>query len=96
MPQRTVIRSVALADAKAGLRKDMDLLWEGDVILHAGPPLPEEELSGATVIDGRGKLAVPGFANTHTHVPMVALRGFGSDLNLQDWLHTKIFRRKTG
>jgi len=43
------------------------------------------------VIEGKGKIALPGLVNLHTHSPMVLLRGFGDDLVLQQWLETKIW-----
>ncbi|MDD3244203.1 MAG: amidohydrolase [Eubacteriales bacterium] len=43
------------------------------------------------VIDARGGVVMPGFINAHTHLAMTLLRGYGSDLNLQDWLFQKIF-----
>ncbi len=39
---------------------------------------------------GKGKIALPGLVNAHTHTPMTLLRGWGSDLSLQDWLFKKI------
>ena len=52
-------------------------------------------------IDGRYKsiqrldrpdaLLTPGLINTHTHAPMVLLRGIADDLKLQDWLEKYIF-----
>ncbi len=38
------------------------------------------------VIDGRGKLYMPGLVNTHGHAAMSLLRGVGDDLALQIWL----------
>jgi cytosine/adenosine deaminase-related metal-dependent hydrolase len=32
------------------------------------------------IIDGTGKLLLPGFINTHTHVPMTIFRGLGDDM----------------
>lgn len=32
------------------------------------------------IIDGTGKLLIPGFINTHTHVPMTVFRGLGDDM----------------
>ncbi len=32
------------------------------------------------VIDGTGRLLLPGFINTHTHVPMTVFRGLGDDM----------------
>jgi 5-methylthioadenosine/S-adenosylhomocysteine deaminase len=44
-----------------------------------------------TVIEGKGKIALPGFVNLHTHSPMALFRGFGDDLPLQSWLETRIW-----
>src|SRR5207253_4765472 len=33
----------------------------------------------------------PGLINTHTHAPMVLLRGIADDLRLQEWLEKYIF-----
>lgn len=43
------------------------------------------------IIDGKGMLAIPGLINTHTHTAMTFLRNYANDMNLQDWLFTKIF-----
>lgn len=43
------------------------------------------------VIDGRGKLAMPGLVNTHTHAAMTLLRGVAEDLPIKEWLETKVF-----
>jgi 5-methylthioadenosine/S-adenosylhomocysteine deaminase len=42
-------------------------------------------------IDGRKKLVLPGLINTHTHIPMTLLRGYGDDMVLKDWLSTCIW-----
>jgi len=47
-----------------------------------------------TVIDGRGKAAVPGFVNTHTHAAMTLLRSFADDMPLQHWLEKAIWPRE--
>lgn len=41
-----------------------------------------DEISGEydSVMDGTGKLLLPGFINTHTHVPMTIFRGLGDDM----------------
>ncbi|MCL2110759.1 MAG: amidohydrolase [Clostridiales bacterium] len=43
------------------------------------------------VFDGRGKLLMPGFYNSHTHSSMTLLRGYGENLPLREWLTKKIF-----
>ena len=52
-------------------------------------PLASEE--GEEVYDGRGKLLMPALVNAHAHAPMTLLRGWGENLNLQDWLNQRIF-----
>lgn len=37
-------------------------------------------------IDGTNHLVLPGLLNTHTHIPMTLLRGYGDDMLLNDWL----------
>ncbi len=43
------------------------------------------------VIDGTNKVLMPGLVNTHTHIPMVLMRGMSDDTDLQDWLFNHIF-----
>ena len=38
-------------------------------------------------IDGRKKLVLPGLINTHTHIPMTLLRGYGDDMVLHRSSH---------
>jgi 5-methylthioadenosine/S-adenosylhomocysteine deaminase len=42
-------------------------------------------------IDGTDKLVIPGFINTHTHIPMTLLRGYADDMLLGDWLSQRIW-----
>ena len=42
-------------------------------------------------IDGAHKLVLPGLINTHTHIPMTLLRGYGDDMLLSDWLAQRIW-----
>lgn len=43
------------------------------------------------VLDAKGMWVMPGFVNTHTHLPMTMLRGYADDLPLQEWLTQHIF-----
>ena len=61
----------------------------GGKITYFGTQKPEG--ASARVINGAGKVLMPGFINAHTHIPMTLLRGFADDLNLQDWLFNYIF-----
>jgi 5-methylthioadenosine/S-adenosylhomocysteine deaminase len=42
-------------------------------------------------LDASGMVVMPGLINTHTHVPMVLLRGLADDLPLMEWLNQNIF-----
>ncbi len=42
-------------------------------------------------IDGKNKWVLPGLINTHTHIPMTLLRGYGYDMILKQWLETCIW-----
>ena len=53
--------------------------------------ISNKEYEADKVIDGTGKLAIPGLINTHTHVGMSLFRNHGNDLALYDWLTKAIF-----
>ncbi|WIM38087.1 amidohydrolase [Paenibacillus sp. PK4536] len=52
------------------------------------PPLTGDDVQ---VIDGTGKVTMPGLINAHQHTPMNLLKGFSDDLKLMDWLEKKMF-----
>ena len=43
------------------------------------------------VINGSGRLLIPGLINSHCHVPMTLLRGYGEGLPLDRWLSERVF-----
>jgi 5-methylthioadenosine/S-adenosylhomocysteine deaminase len=49
------------------------------------------KFTGKTTIDASGMVVLPGFVNTHTHVPMTLFRGIADDRDLMDWLNNYIF-----
>lgn len=50
-----------------------------------------EHRDSLKVIDGRGKLAMPGLVNTHNHIPMTLLRSYADDLPLMPWLNDHVW-----
>lgn len=46
---------------------------------------------GETLVEGGGKLAFSGFANTHTHLAMVLFRGLADGVPLHVWLENHIW-----
>lgn len=57
----------------------------GDRIDYIGTEIPFKSYD--SVKDMYNKLLMPGLVNSHGHSAMNLLRGIGSDLPLQDWLH---------
>lgn len=51
----------------------------------------ENNWQAEKVINGTGKLAMPGFVNCHTHAAMTLLRSYADDLPLMRWLNDKIW-----
>lgn len=63
------------------------LIVDGDRIAYIG----DEPESCDSFRDMHGALLMPGLVNAHAHGPMTLLRGAGSGLDLQHWLHDAIF-----
>ncbi|HEY8215606.1 MAG TPA: amidohydrolase [Acidimicrobiia bacterium] len=73
----------ALGGERVGLRA------VDGVIAALGPDVVAEP--GDDVLDGTGRLLLPGLVNGHTHAAMTLFRGYGSDLRLMDWLEHRIW-----
>ncbi len=80
---------VVTLDAAGTILRDVDLLIEGGRIARIGT-VPEDTQAD-DVIDGRHKVALPGFFNAHSHVPMTFERGWAEDLPFPRWLNEKIW-----
>ena len=62
---------------------------EGTKIASVGTEPPEGTFD--RVVDGAGKVLLPGFVNALTHLPMTLMRGYGGGCDLHTWLHQYIF-----
>ncbi len=65
------------------------ILIENNLISGIGDHVPMPD--NAFVIEGKGKAALPSFADMHTHAAMTLLKGMGSDLPLHSWLNDCIW-----
>ena len=76
-----------IARADIGIRNGLILF------IRDKETLPEFDIpdTAREVIRARGQLVMPGLVNTHTHLPMVLLRGLADDLPLMEWLNGFIF-----
>ena len=82
------VMSILIKDVLLG-DKTTSIYVEGNTIKSIGRTEKAEY-----VIDGRGKAALPGFINTHTHSAMTLFRSYADDLKLHDWLEKHIWPRE--
>ncbi|HNX10309.1 MAG TPA: amidohydrolase [Methanothrix sp.] len=83
-----LIKDVSIIEA-GRLEPGRDILIEEGRIASVGRDLKDE--GDDEQIDGRGKLAIPGLINAHTHLAMTLLRGYADDMELMPWLQEKIW-----
>lgn len=83
---------VVTMDSQYRVIKDGAVVIRGDEIIDVGL---SDAISSAydakRVINGDGKLVMPGLVNVHTHSPMTIYRGYADDLPLLEWLYEHIF-----
>lgn len=72
----------------AGPCDSCSVFIEGNSI--GGINSPPEGFKADKIIDGRGKLLIPGLINGHTHSYMTVFRNYADDLSFHDWLFGKI------
>lgn len=68
-----------------------DIHIAGGAITAVVPAGSRPPASGAEVLDATGLIAVPGLTNSHTHSPMVMMRGAAEDVSIDDWFNRKIW-----
>lgn len=92
---RLVIRncSVLVVPVEGECRVDeyQDILIEDGVIDEVMPAGAVAAESGIEELDATGLIAVPGLINSHTHSPMVMMRGAAEDVSIDDWFNRKVW-----
>lgn len=84
-----IIRNGRLVTMNAGrevLRGDLKI--EGRFITALGKV---ESGKGDQVIDARGRIVAPGLIQSHTHLCQTLFRGLADDMELLEWLKTRIW-----
>ena len=80
-----------LHDEQASILPAHDIALSGKRISAIAPTESIDVSHAKTVIDAAGQVALPGFINTHAHVPMVLWRGLGEDVNIESWFNDYIW-----
>jgi len=83
---------VLTSDHVTGYMKNMDIGIEENRIVFVVPSGRVPMIFKADKrISGKGKLAMPGLVNAHTHSGMTTMRNAADDLPLHKWLFERIF-----
>lgn len=69
-----------------------DIAVAGDRIAAIGEPGAFQRVSAKNIIDASGKICLPGFIDTHTHLFQTMLKGLGRDKPLLEWLDASVRR----
>jgi len=91
---RILIRGVAVIP-----RPEVGVIPKADVVIEGrrfSAVVVGEEVQGPfdRVIEGEGKLLIPGLVNAHTHLAMTLFRGLAQDRPLMDWLEKEVWPRE--
>lgn len=82
----------AITVADGGVLKDVSITIDSGKIGRIGHDLGDLKLKDYDkVIDGNGKVVIPGLVNAHTHAAMVLFPGYSDDLPLSRWLEERIW-----
>ncbi len=88
---RTLIRDTTAItlDQQDRILQRADVAIDGDTILAVGQA--PASFHPDQVVDGRHRVAMPGFFNAHCHAAMTLERGWAEDLPFDRWLNEKIW-----
>ncbi|MCS7216714.1 MAG: amidohydrolase [Candidatus Bipolaricaulota bacterium] len=91
---RVLIRGVAVWP-----RQEAALIPKADVVIEGrrfAALLTGEKPQGPfdLVVEGEGRLLLPGFVNAHTHLAMTLFRGLAQDRPLRQWLTEEVWPRE--
>lgn len=84
-----IFSDITIIDENFAVREHQFVGVKDGRVAYVGTAEPKEDFG--SVYRGQGKLLMPAFYNAHTHSAMTLLRGYAENMNLQDWLNTKIF-----
>lgn len=84
-----LFKDITILDGNINVQKSIYVGIDGDRIEYIGSSMPAKDYG--RIYEGRGKLLLSGFFNSHAHTPMTLMRGYGENLSLHDWLNKRVF-----
>jgi 5-methylthioadenosine/S-adenosylhomocysteine deaminase len=90
--QTIVIKGIStLVRDETRVEHDVDILIKGNRIERIGHISSQEIDPRATVLNGCGRIVIPGLVNAHTHLYQSMLKGRRDDLSLVSWCEDVTF-----
>jgi len=87
-----LLRNISYLVQKADkVLTNIDLLIEGNKIKKIGHFKLDQWKDEVKIIDGTGKIVIPGLVNAHTHLYQNMLKGIREDLRLKEWCEQVTF-----
>jgi 5-methylthioadenosine/S-adenosylhomocysteine deaminase len=88
-----LLHDATIVTCKKKIVREGALIVEDERIVDLGKSasIKRKYGRGYEKIDGKGKVVIPGFINTHQHAAMSLLRGYADDLPLHEWLEKWIW-----
>jgi len=86
-----VIENCRILDSTSRVIENGLIAIKNGTITYVGDLGKAPKFTAERVLDGNGKLAMPGLINCHTHVAMTLFRGLAEDIPLTKWLNEAIW-----
>ena len=83
--------TVVTSDARRTILKNASIVIKDSRIANINSDSSVNVANTSEVIDAQSFVIIPGFIQTHLHLCQTLFRGLADDLQLLDWLQTKIF-----
>ena len=83
--------NIDILDENLDYQKNMFVGVKGTQIEYVSAQEPADAASYGERYDGKGKLLMSAFYNTHAHTPMTLLRGYAENQPLQQWLQETVW-----
>ncbi|MGL4308713.1 amidohydrolase [Cetobacterium sp. SF1] len=82
---------IVTMNEKREVYRNGSILIEGDKIVKIGKVDRDSLGENVEIYDGKGKIILPGFVNTHVHLSQQMGRGIADDVDLLTWLRERVW-----